>query len=122
MAKIYTETEREQIAQAFSTALDLLWDGESEDSKKRLYPEGSRTACEYICDILSHLSRCGIKGAEEARTVVLERIGGYSTFFSWLLSNGVRYEEMSDKNVQAHKKAWLRMLVEEFKTPQGETK
>lgn len=122
MTETYTKTEREQIAEAFSEALALLWDGESEESKKRLCQEGSLSACEYICNILNHLSRCGVEGAEKAKTVVMWRLGGYTTFYSWLMANGVEYEEMSDRNVQAHKKAWLRMLVEEFKTPQGETK
>lgn len=94
--------ERQGIADAFRACLHYLWDG------KGSLP---RAQSVFICDALS------MAGKGWAREIVMGRLCGFPALGAWLLHQigEERYQaEVTNQRLQAHRKAWVLQLIEEF--------
>lgn len=103
-------TDRKAIAAAFRAAKPLLWDGVGlQGSKNR-----------FICYAISE-SKHRAKSA--AVRVIRERL--YCSKFNcdslclWLENQGIKWRQITPRRLQAHRHAWLDMLIAEF---EGEEK
>ena len=112
-----SKVTNKQIAKAFTKALPFLWDGT---------PAGAGYhQCEYICHAINEGNDAWRYASDDRSLAVLAakqiiedrlRIDGGTTkiFDSWLRAKGVKKKVMTDPLVQAHRKAWLLQLIEEF--------
>jgi hypothetical protein len=97
-----------EIAQAFRDTIPHLSDGVIYG-----YPKSS-----YICLALE--LGCGNRLTFlAAKEIITHRLGkdadDYAhTMDSWLVDNGVSTRDMTEERVQAHRLAWLNLLIEEF--------
>lgn len=112
-----SKATNKQIAKTFRKALPFLWDGTRAG-------QGYHQS-EYICHAINEgndawwCASADRSFAVEAATQIIEdrlRIDGgpTKTFGSWLRAKGVKRKVMTDPLVQAHRKAWLLQLIEEF--------
>ena len=103
-------TDRKAIAAAFRAAKPLLWDGRGSP--------GYFEPHEYIC---LALEATDADEWRQARSVIRVRIGGSQmrTIEEWLIDQGIPRKQMTPKRLQAHRHAWLDMLIAEF---EGEDK
>ena len=110
------DVTNKQIAKAFRNALPFLWNGRGEFTRELRLQE-------YIC----HAIRRGVRSqgygfemssaADTARYIIQSRltIGKYTMpMDDWLHETGVPCSELTEPRVQAHRKAWLKMLIKEF--------
>ena len=96
----YTKEERTNIANAFKAAHLYLKDKHG-DGKTN-----------YICNALQD---SGIDYCMTAQHIVRSRIAPHSTVLNWLDEQvGGVAEHSGHPKVQAHRHAWLDMLIEEF--------
>lgn len=104
------KSRRAKIAYAFECAKQYLWSGRGRR------PIGQSS--DFICHCLSRAHDTGeINGDvyEEAKHVVMSRLQGYSTLDSWLWNQEVK--GVSVRKKQAHRLAWLNLLIKEFQGP-----
>jgi hypothetical protein len=95
-------TDRKAIAAAFRAAKPLLWDGRG----------SQKTAEEFICIALLVSRHPSARLAEE---IVASRIRPYTTLSTWLSeTHGIRWIRFPSRGLQAHRHAWLDMLIAEF--------
>lgn len=98
--------KRQGIADAFRACLPHLWDGKGEDPP--LWKE------EFICHALEESDS---QGWRRAREVVENRLENCGTLFDWV-SKQIGHEkfnaEHTRERMQAHRKAWVLKLIEEF--------
>lgn len=95
----YTKTQRRQIALAFRDAKSRLWDGKSTCFDKE----------QWIC----HAIGFGVSG-DLARGVVEARLGDAAFLTQWLEWQGVVFDRRDAARIQAHRHAWLDLLIKEF--------
>lgn len=93
----YSRDQRRQIARAFDFARVQLKNGKSA----------------YICLALEKLPRYERHGAVR---VVRDRLKGHYTLGSWLVAQGIPWDEVYDDlaRQRAHRVAWLEKLIDEF--------
>ena len=54
-------------------------------------------------------------GAEKAKKIIAKRLDGCYALDTWLNLKGVSFKDLNDYNMmQAHRHAWLDMLIKEF--------
>ena len=99
-------TDLKAIAAAFRAAKPLLWDGHH---PRKL---GSR----YICFALDGSLH---PAANAAKAIVLKRVRPAYSFDGWLALQFIPDLVIGDARIQAHRHAWLDMLIAEF---EGEEK
>jgi hypothetical protein len=101
-------TDRKAIAAAFRAAKPLLWDGASNG--------GERFICHAINES-NHSARFAAMRVIQERLNCAQR-GCYS-LCRWLEFQGIAWRHLTPKRLQAHRHAWLDMLIAEF---EGEEK
>lgn len=92
-------------AKAFKLVKQHIWDGTSSEVDYS----------EFICITLVMLAAQDFiskRTAQQCAKIVRDRVG--STLEEWLVKQGVPYTEFTPRRLQAHRKAWLDMLIKEF--------
>lgn len=113
MKKVSEKSRRAKIAYAFQCVVQYLWDG---DETKHM--PGDRF--EFICYCLDQAFDCGeitMGVRQAAQTIVHRRLGEAPTLPMWLTDMGVPLEQQTAPAVQAHRLAWIKLLVKEFQGP-----
>lgn len=95
-------TDRKAIAAAFRAAKPLLWDG-----TPSLYADKFTFICNALID-----SRHEARHA--ACDVVNAKLWPFSFLNQWLMHKGIDVDDYPPECLQAHRHAWLDMLIEEF--------
>lgn len=102
----YTPEQRRSIADDLRRALPLIWTG--------IGPMRSDQT-RFICRAIAI---AGVRGEFDptnlAQRVVRDRLGKAPTLWRWLMSQGIDRRELTNRNVQAHRIAWVKLLIEEF--------
>ena len=98
-----------QIARIFRRAMTFLWDGV--DIQSLQYTS------EYICYAIAWGRREPDQAEYKARKIITQRLNGYSSVGSWLhWYHDIPSSELTAQKLQAHRRAWLEMLIKEFET------
>lgn len=103
-----TVTNKE-IAAGFAAAKKYLWDGVS--------PQTFVYLPIHICvaiDKAANKRKITVKIRDACKRVITSRLGGCTTFRGWLKSKGVTITEADEPKLQAHRHAWLDLLIKEF--------
>lgn len=100
----YTKKQRVAIAAAFKAAKDLLWSGRGR------IPTGKE---QWICHALAEVERSK-PDAGMARVIVRDRLDGSTWLSGWLMLHGVAPRKLTNRRLQAHRHAWLDLLIKEF--------
>lgn len=114
----YTKTERKEIARLFKDAKAFL----SHDNDGTYVSDVSYHICSSISLAANSSGRHRLHTVRRAKSIISERLDGYGTFVQWLMNQSpkIRREVKQDisinsgRKVQAHRHAWLDMLIEEF--------
>ena len=104
-----TVTNKE-IAAGFAAAKKYLWDGVSPQIVMFHLPAP-------ICTALARASdrrKITVKVRKRCKEIIAQRIDRLSTLESWLNSKGVKNAELTRQRMQAHRHAWLDLLIKEF--------
>ena len=102
-----TVTNKE-IAAGFAAAKQYLWDGVGEFPKSK---------SSYICIAIQNACNkqgISVKVQIACTLVISSRLGGDYTLRSWLLTQGICEEDLTEALIQAHRHAWLDLLIKEF--------
>ena len=99
-----TKRERLAIARAFQECKKYLWLGPG-----TVCPTGGSS---FICHALGAWGEKS--GTDPAREVIEARLGDCRTLESWLHEQGITSKKLTDEKVQAHRHAWVDLLIEEF--------
>ena len=103
-----TVTNKE-IAAGFAAAKQYLWDGVS--------PQIPVYLPIHICVALTcayDKRKITVKVRERCQEIIAQRIDRLSTFESWLICKGIKNTELTRQRMQAHRHAWLDLLIKEF--------
>ena len=86
-----------------------LWDGK--DPTARL----SRHICVALLDAAEELGgHFAYAAADRMRGIIMERLSGTQTLPRWLrIQHGVNPNDLTDERVQAHRHAWVDLLIAE---------
>lgn len=115
MTARFTIEERQGIARAFMKAKEVLWNGVG---KEAVLPQQK-----YICHAIDSTGRWEVNHTEfgyfgMAKSIIQDRLGEYYSFERWLhahgVSNGPRAGTGNSKLMQAHRLAWMDLLIAEF--------
>lgn len=105
-----------KTSELLTEAKKYLWDGEDEKELERL------DKSEYICfAILSAARNSSNERANheiyfQCRKVIESSLFPHNCVETWLLrSAGIPPKEMTHKRIQAHRLAWMNLLIKEFK-------
>ena len=101
-----TVTNKE-IAAGFAAAKKYLWDGVS--SQNAVYM--------HICMAIDEAAikrKITVKTRDACRKVIASRLGNNLTFEGWLIRKNVSITEAGTPKMQAHRQAWLDLLIKEF--------
>lgn len=94
-----------ELAQVFEEAQTKLWDGDKRHNFGKM----------YICHAIDNVY-VPSQNKDKAREIIQERLQGWPTVEEYLhYEEKVPESKLTSKKVQAHRKAWLQSLVEEFK-------
>lgn len=103
--KQYSPEERRKIVAAFRSAKKNLWNGHGDE---KLHES------EFICHAMDGF----LPGQAMAREVIMGRIGKAYDLETWLKQQGLKDLSMAVEDwriaVQAHRLAWLNLLIKEF--------
>lgn len=102
-----TVTNKE-IAAGFAAAKKYLWDGVS--------PQTLVYLPIHICIAIDRAANKGkitLKTRNACKNVIASRLNT-STLSGWLKSQGITITEADKPKVQAHRHAWLDLLIKEF--------
>ena len=103
-----TVTNKE-IAAGFAAAKQYLWDGLS--SQTPVYMP------KHICAAIDKAARkrkITVKTGDACKKVIASRLNNSITFEGWLIRKSVTITEADIPKVQAHRQAWLDLLIKEF--------
>jgi len=92
-------SNRKQIRKAFKSARKNLWDGRDGDSERHT----------FICTAIDG----DLPGAQRACDIIMRRLDPYTNMYNWL-SPKIN-ERPTSEQIQAHRRAWLELLIREFK-------
>lgn len=104
MSAQHTPAQRKQIAAAFRSARPFLWSGMG------IKGPGQTDA---ICFAIEKAMHEAAKGAID---VISERLGAHAFLWSWLVEQGISRSDMTPERMQAHRHAWLDLLIKEFES------
>jgi len=96
------QIERQKIAYALRESLPYLWNGRH----GAIYGKS-----EFICFALNRSAWSGDR-VREAQKMIHSRIAPHATVECWLEAQGVK--RISQRKLQAYRKAWMIKLIEEF--------
>ena len=103
-----TVTNKE-IAAGFAAAKKYLWDGVS--------PQVLVYSPMHICIALSRATdkrKITGKVRKRCQEIIAQRMGGRGALESWLTFHGIKNTELTHQRMQAHRHAWLDLLIKEF--------
>lgn len=103
-----TVTNKE-IAAGFAAAKKYLWDGAS--------PQIFFYLPEHICmaiDKATNKREITVNTRNACKNVIASRLNNCLTLSGWLKSQGVTITEADKPKLQAHRHAWLDLLIKEF--------
>lgn len=98
-----------KIAAGFAAAKQYLWDGAS--------PQTHVYLPKHICvalDKASNKTKITIGVRNACKKIIANRLEGKNTFQDWLEFKGVKVTENDEAKMQAHRHAWLDLLIKEF--------
>ena len=105
-----------KTSELLTEAKKYLWDGEDEKELERL------DKSEYICFAILSAARNSPTETEDhstylrCRKVIERNLFPHNCVETWLLrSAGIPPKEMTHKRIQAHRLAWMNLLIKEFK-------
>jgi hypothetical protein len=97
------QANRQRIANAIRAGLPYLWNGRILNNNKT----------SFICFAIDEPhGYSNDPDAEAAKKVIHKRIAPYTTVEDWLEAQGVK--RITNRKLQAYRKAWMRSLIEEF--------
>lgn len=97
-----------KIAAGFATAKKYLCDGAEENLRNKT---------QYICIALKNAcnkKEISVKVQIACALVISSRLDGAFTIRTWLREQGICAEAMTYAHMQAHRHAWLDLLIKEF--------
>ena len=99
------QADRQKIANSIRSALPYLWNGRGIWGNEK---------SEYICFAIDRTYGyySNDSNTEAAKKVIHQRIAPYGTVEDWLEAQGVK--RIGIRRVQAYRKAWMKLLIEEF--------
>jgi hypothetical protein len=101
--------KRKQIHTALVNALaDLAGPDDFRHSIKNQY------ICYAIEDSNQNAKLVTTEGGQLAVKLIAERIWPAFSLESWVMQQGIPEEELTWENMQAHRHAWLKLLIKEF--------
>ena len=98
-----------KIADGFAAAKKYLWDGFS--SQTPVYMPI------HICTAIDKAAskrKITVKTRDACQKVITSRLDNSLTFTRWLKRKGVTITKADEPKVQAHRQAWLDLLIKEF--------
>ena len=99
-ARKFTAAERAQFVVLLKAAKLRLWEG--------VVGQGRRALC--ICNAIPNRG-----GASQLRAEITRRLDGHLIFSFWLdHQRGVNKKDLTCANIQAHRHAWVDLLIAEF--------
>ena len=99
-------TTRKQLVEVFTQAKEWLWDG---GPIFKLFLKSR-----YICVAINECHYLPRAHRESATAIVSKRLQGAHTLKGWLKGKGIPEEDLTPERMQAHRHAWLDLLIEEF--------
>jgi hypothetical protein len=87
--------------QILEYVLENLWDGVGDYRSM------------YICNLIENAD-IDTRVQDKFRDIIAERLDYAFCLKVWLHSNGVPLMDLTPKNVQAHRRAWVKLLIKEF--------
>lgn len=109
----YTRSERAGIAAALRKCKKHLWNGRGHNNLTSKTSKKDK----FICWALSTVARTDstlLFGAEAAKSVICRRLGRAHEMRGWLELQGISPGDITDKLLQAHRLAWVNLLIKEF--------
>ncbi len=104
----WSANQRKGISMALKAAVGHL----------RVSDRDAVAGCQHICYALDHAARANpylMYHADDARTVIRNRLGRHTTVDAWLMNElKVPIEQLVIENLQAYRHRWLQALIEEF--------
>ena len=103
-----TVTNKE-IAAGFAAAKQYLWDGTS--------PQTPVYLPEHICvalDRANNKKKITSYVRDACKKIIANRLEGKNTFRDWLEFKGINVIGSDEPKIQAHRHAWLDLLIKEF--------
>lgn len=104
----FSKADRLKIAKAFKDAKAFLWDGNG------IRPRGKQT---FICFALEEAMFCGTPAYDayqSAISVIALRLRPHTSLTSWLSAQFIPSHDLTCPRLQAHRLAWLDLLIKEF--------
>lgn len=102
----FTKAQRAQFVRQLEACKPFLWDGKSSWGFKQTM---------YICIAVAYgADDLKLKYAGILRREIERRLENASTLSSWLLDQGTPPDDLTEARLQAHRHAWVDLLIEEF--------
>ena len=110
MSTKYTRRERADILKALKAAKQFLWDGKG-------IPAGKQGMICFCIDMAYIQRLISASGATSAQKMIMGRLEGNGGMYGFLRNQGISKNELTYERVQAHRLAWLDLLITEFSEP-----
>ena len=104
----FTKAQRAQFVRQLEACKPFLWDGKSSWGLKQT---------RYICIAVAYGAddpKLKLKYAVTLRREIERRLENTCTLGVWLRNQGIPIADLTDVRVQAHRHAWVDLLIEEF--------
>ena len=104
----FTKAQRAQFVRQLEACKPFLWDGKSSWGFKQT---------RYICIAVAYGAddlKLKLEYAVTLRREIARRLENTSTLSSWLLDQGIPPDDLTEARLQAHRHAWVDLLIEEF--------
>ena len=99
------KADRKKIAEAIRAGIPHLWNG-----RGNMYIPYEKSA--YVCFAIDRgVGIADTRGAA-AQKMIQDRIAPHAVVEDWLEAQGVK--NITQRRVQAYRKAWMKSMVEEF--------
>lgn len=107
----YTKRDRKALVKAFREGKKFLWDGKSPRG-----PWVDNMIC-FAIALAEHAGAVTPRAGALAANLIQRRLGWGTGMRTWLKDRGVPRGDLTDERVQAHRHAWLDLLIAEFSAP-----
>ena len=104
----FTKAQKAQFVRQLEACKPFLWDGKSPWSHEQT---------RYICIAVAYGAdalKLELEYAVTLRREIERRLENTSTLSSWLLDQGIPPDDLTEARLQAHRHAWVDLLIEEF--------
>jgi hypothetical protein len=103
----YTKEQRQAFVKLLEGSKATLWNGKGNKGKQNI----------YICLALEEAWLDGFATQGDVETLCREidhRLGNWCSMSTWLLSQGIPRADITMPALQAHRLAWINLMIEEF--------